>query len=205
MVKLDRFSCSQKIQLKWDPPASTMQLTTILILSNLLPLIYYLFGRYITFSLFWLITLEIYKYICIYTQYYCINWHQKYIDLADICSFTSIITYIFFVCRLIAKNYILHVCKRTSLPVFLYAYKHIYRHTYTCTHTYTMHVCLHIYVCTHIDIGTYSCNLSALILTFLNMYVITYIYTYINTRTYTKHICLHTYRLIHIGRQHSIM
>ena len=115
---------------------------------------YSLFGRYISFSLFIPITLEI-MHSYIHTQYQCLLHVMRQTQMfsfgSHISSFTSIITYVFLFERHIPMNYILYACMQGYMYVCIHAgmYVSMHTHVFMMADMYDTVFC--IYICACID------------------------------------------------------
>ena len=129
------------------------------------PHMYYLFGRHISYSLFMPINLNI-THTCIYTQYLCllgVKWHLQIFSFHSyICSFISMITYVFFdwktyyqklhsacvyICICVCAHTYIHSCSSAyihpSMHICLPTSIHPYIHTESCMYVY-IHAYIHV-------------------------------------------------------------
>ena len=127
------------------------------------PLMYSLFGKHISFSLFIQINFNIiHTCTSIHSSntYYVLSDSHKYSYLASIFVLSYLWSLMYsLIERQIARNYILYVCMYVCMYIYImYMSAHKYIHSCSSAHIHpSMHtyICTYIHVCLHPSIHTY--------------------------------------------------
>ena len=137
------------------------------------PLMYSSFGRDISFSLS---VPRNFNIINTHLSLHSINWQSQILLLGScICSFISMITYVFFE-RHIARYHILYACMYMYLCTYIHPYSSGYIHP--CIHTCLIYLSIHTYIQNHVCVSTYvNIYMYRLMYVCLHIYMHTYIYT----------------------------